>query len=218
MNTLNKNQSERKQPPLESFLDFFKNLNTPETEGSEEETLTAELLTNIDLDDDNQLLNMPITEEEISKCINKLKNSKLPGSDQILNEYIKNAKPKLLPLYTKLFNLIFETGIIPENWVEGMMKPIYKNKGDPMNPENYRAITLVSCMGKVLTAVLNERLNLFLSENEILEENQAGFRKCYSTNDHIFVLQSLFELLKMQRRNYIVHSLIFLKPSIAYGG
>ena len=200
LNTLNKNQSEANQPPLESFLDFFKNLNTPDTEGSEEDTLKEEILTSIDLNDDNQFLNIPITEEEISKCINKLKNSKAPGSDQILNEYIKYTKPKLLSLYVKLFNLILETGIIPEKWVEGMIKPIYKNKGDPMNPEHYRAITLVSCLGKLFTAVLNERLNMFLSENEIPEENQAGFRKCYSSNDHIFVLQSLFELLKLQKK------------------
>ena len=45
-----------------------------------------------------------------------------------------------------------------------------------MNPENNRYITLVSSLGKLFTAVLNERLNLFLTENDILSENQAGFR------------------------------------------
>ena len=69
-----------------------------------------------------------------------------------------------------------------------------------MDPENYRPITLLSCLGKLFTAVLNERLNNFLSENCILFENQAGFRKHYSTSDHIFVLHSLFELLKLQKK------------------
>ena len=81
-----------------------------------------------------------------------------------------------------------------------MIKPIYKNKGDTLNPENYRPITLLSCLGKLFTAVLNERLNVFLADNNILLENQAGFRKHYSTTDHIFVLQSLFELLKLQKK------------------
>ena len=80
-----------------------------------------------------------------------------------------------------------------------------------MNPENYRAITLVSCLGKLFTAVLNERLNMFLSENEILSENQAGFRKCYSTNDHIFVLHSLFELLKLQKKKLYCKFIDFSK-------
>ena len=95
-----------------------------------------------------------------------MKNSKAPGSDQILNEYIKYTKTQMLPLYAKHFNLILETGIIAEKWAEGMIKPIFKNKGDPMNPENYRAITLVSCLGKLFTAVLNERLKMFLSEKK----------------------------------------------------
>ena len=141
-------------------------------------------------------MNAPITSEEISKCISKLKNSKAPGSDQILNEFIKYSRNQLLPLYVRIFNLILNTGIIPENWVEGLIMPIYKNKGDSMLPENYRPITLLSCMGKLFTAILNERLTLFLDENRILLENQAGFRKHYSTSDHIFVLHSLFELLK----------------------
>ena len=145
-------------------------------------------------------MNAPITSEEISKCISNLKNSKAPGSDQILNEFIKYSRNQLLPLYVRIFNLILNTGIIPENWVEGLIMPIYKNKGDSMLPENYRPITLLSCMGKLFTAILNERLTLFLDENRILLENQAGFRKHYSTSDHIFVLHSLFELLKKQKK------------------
>ena len=200
LNSVNKNKNEPNAPSVESFFDFFKNLNATESDDDTEDALKEELISNIDLDDDNQFLNSPITEEEISKCIKRLKNSKAPGSDLILNEYIKYTNPKMLNLYVKLFNLILETGVIPEKWVEGMIKPIYKNKGDPMNPENYRAITLVSCLGKLFTAVLNERINAFLSENEILSENQAGFRKFYSTSDHIFVLQSLFELQKLQNK------------------
>ena len=98
----------------------------------------------------------------------------------------------MLSFYTKLFNIILDTELYSEKWVEGMIKPIYKNKEDNMNPEHYRAITLVCCLGKLFTAFLNKRLNLILTENGILSENQAGVRKKYSTNDHIFVLQSLF--------------------------
>ena len=43
-----------------------------------------------------------------------------------------------MQLYTKLFNLIFETGILPDCWLVGRIRPIFKNKGDPLNPENYR--------------------------------------------------------------------------------
>lgn len=48
--------------------------------------------------------------------------------------------------------------------------------------------------------MLNERLNIYLEENDLLNENQAGFRKHYSTTDHIFSLYSLIELLKYEKK------------------
>ena len=62
-----------------------------------------------------------------------------------------------------------------------------------------RPITILSCFGKLFTSVLNIRLQIFLEEYNILEENQAGFRAGYSTTDHIFVLHSLIELLKTKK-------------------
>ena len=51
----------------------------------------------------------------------------------------------MLPIYDKMFNLILETGIIPQHWYKGVIIPIYKNKGDPTPPNNYRPITLLFC-------------------------------------------------------------------------
>ena len=99
----------------------------------------------------------------------------------------------MLPLYTSIFNLILETGILPEDWLEEIIKPIYKKKGDPLKPENYRPITILSCFGRLFTAVLNLRLTTFLNEHETLYENQAGFRAGYSTCDHIFTLHAFTE-------------------------
>lgn len=105
-----------------------------------------------------------------------------------------------MPVYIKLFNTIFDTGTLPEAWLEGKIRPIYKNKGDKSDPENYRPITILSCLGKLFTAVLNNRLTKFLDTYELLNENQAGFRKSYSTVDHIFALNSLIELFKSTKK------------------
>ena len=148
----------------------------------------------------NEFLNQPFSPSEIEKCIRKLKNSKSPGTDQILNEYLKLTKDKMLHVYVNFFNLILDTGHIPDQWLEGRIKPIYKNKGDSLDPNNYRPITLLSCMGKLFTAVLNERLTQFLEDNDLLKPNQAGFRKHYATTDHIFALYSLIELLKYEKK------------------
>ena len=196
LNSFNK-RKQTKTPPIESFYDFFKDINSVK---SDENGNLDDILTKVNIDDDNNILNTPITADEIAKCIIKLKNSKAPGPDNVLNEYIKYTKDQLLPVYVQLFNIVLNTGIIPEKWVEGMIMPIYKNKGDPLNPENYRPITLLSCLGKLFTAVLNDRLSNYLDENLILNENQAGFRKHYSTSDHIFALHSIFELLRLKQK------------------
>ena len=106
----------------------------------------------------------------------------------------------MLPIYVGLFNLILNTGIIPEIWSQGKIMPIYKNNGDSTNPDNYRPISILSCLGKLFTALLSERLSTFIEENAILKENQAGFRKHYSTTDHIFALYSLIEILKHEKK------------------
>ena len=116
---------------------------------------------NLNTDIDNEI-NQPITESEILKKVKMLKNDKSPGSDSIVNEHIKSTIYMMLPIYTKLFNLILDTGIIPESCTIGVIKPIYKNKGDPKAPENYRPITLLSCFGKLFTLMIDSRLNIIL--------------------------------------------------------
>ena len=98
--------------------------------------------------------------EEIFDCIEKLKNDRASGEDGIINEYIKSTAHQFINIYEKLFNLIFDCGIIPENWVIGKIKPIYKNKGDSSEPKNYRPITILSCLGKLFTSVLCNRLKI----------------------------------------------------------
>ena len=106
-----------------------------------------------------------------------------------------------LPLYTCLFNVVLDSGILPDSWLIGKIQPILKNKGDPLFPENYRPITFSSCTWKRFTSILNNRLTSFLDENEMLSETQTGFRKDYSTLDNIFFsLHCLRELLKAQKK------------------
>ena len=68
-----------------------------------------------------------------------------------------------------------------------------KNKGERENVKNYRPITILSCRGKV------SRLNYYLAKSMLLSENQAAFRKQYSTLDHIYSLYALNELQKSKK-------------------
>lgn len=121
-------------------------------------------------------------------------------TDNILNEYIKSTENLLLPVYVKLFNCVLETGIIPVSWLNGVIIPIYKNNGDSKTASNYRPITILSCLGKFFTSILNLRLIKFLNEHDILQQSQAGFRKGYSCQDHIFTLHSLIDILRQKKK------------------
>ena len=68
------------------------------------------------------------------------------------------------------------------------------DKGSSKDPKNYRAITLMSCLGKVFTGILNNRLASLSDEIGLLSSAQAGFRNAHSTADNIFILHSLINL------------------------
>ena len=105
----------------------------------------------------------------------------------------------MCPIYVKLINLIYDTGLVPDSWTVGNILPIYKNKGNINLAETYRPITLLSCFGKLFSAILNARLNKYMEEMGGIESCQAGFRKAFSTTDNLFILQSLLELSKVYK-------------------
>jgi hypothetical protein len=142
----------------------------------------------------NAELNAVITEKDVLEAITCLNNNKACSTDMIINEFLKHSCNKLLPVFFKLFNIIFDSGIIPDCWSEGIIIPIYKNRGDYCSPDNYRGITILICFGKLFTTVLNNRLNCYSKHYNILCEEQAGFRKHYSTTDHMFNLKCLIDL------------------------
>ena len=201
-----KSKQKADAPSADTFYEFFKEVYSAENVSADDE-----IPLNFNFEHSNAELNRPFTEAEIYSCIRKLKNSKSPGHDNILNEFIKVTKVEMTPIYVSLFNIILNTGIIPDEWSVGKIRPIYKNKGSTTDPNNYRPITILSCLNKLFTAVLNERLTEYLDENVMLSENQAGFRKTYSTSDHIFSLHALIEIMKFEKKKLFCSFVDFSK-------
>ena len=206
LKSISKNTSREKSPTLQQFFEHFQNTNASEINEEfvfEHSEYQSENFDNI--------LNSAIVESEINEAILGLKLGKSPGYDEIVNEHIKSTKSLLMPLYTKLFNTVFETGIFPQAWLQGKIRPIYKNKGDRLSPENYRPITVLSCLSKLFTSILNNRLTKFLEFHTALDENQAGFRHGYATTDHIFTLNAIIELLKSKKKKLFCTFIDFSK-------
>ena len=186
--------------PLNELYDFFKNVNKSSPSHDVDDPIEQDGYSGLGYSDEiNASINQPFTEAEILYAVKNLKNNKSHGIDNIVNEHLKSTIHIMCPIYVKLFNLIFDTGIVPESWSEGNILPIYKNKGNINSAENYRPITLLSCFGKLFTAILNTRLNNFVNENDIIDSCQAGFRKGFSTTDNLFILQSLIQIAKINK-------------------
>ena len=180
--------------PINDLYTFFKDLST--LKNNENEIIATEHDTNIG----DSALNSTITNEEIIQAAKNLQANKASGNDFLINEYLKHSIVSFLPIYNKLFNIILDTGVFPSQWSIGIISPVFKNKGNESNPSNYRPITLLSCFGKLLTSILNTRLTTFLDSNNILNENQAGFRSNYSTTDHILTLYLLLEYMNVNKK------------------
>ena len=210
---INNNKGPKCQAPLDDLFNYFKKINNPPPEHDETVPVQGEVQ-NYPY---NEAINLSITTEEITEAVAALQNNKSPGSDQILNEHIKSTLSSLLPIYLKLFNIIFDDSIFPESWVLGNIIPIYKNKGKAQNPENYRPITLLSCVGKLFTRIISNRLTKYAEEYNLLNDCQAGFRKGYSTTDNLFIINSLIDIMKSKRQNYTALVSILSKLLTQFG-
>jgi hypothetical protein len=100
----------------------------------------------------------------------------------------------------KLFNLVLLTGVVPRAWTDGVIKPILKKKGSPDDPNNYRGITILSCLGKLFTTILNNRLNDYIEQFNVIGNEQAGFRNGCSTLDHMFTLYGIIDILLYKKK------------------
>ena len=107
-----------------------------------------------------------------------------------------------------LFNQSLSAGIFPNEWGKPIIVPIYK-RGTKDDPNNFRGMSLLTCISKLFTKILNNRLVNWANENDKMHEFdiQAGFTKKKSTVDHIFELQTLVTkyLAKEKGRFYSVY-------------
>ena len=137
-------------------------------------------------------LDSDITSSEVQRAIKSLKNNKAAGPDGIPGEFYKNAPPCVVNFLTVYFNRLFASGSFPVAWCKSIIHPLHKS-GDVNIPDNHRGISLLNISGKLYSYILNQRLTSWVEENGLISEVQAGFRKGYSTIDHIFTLLSLVQ-------------------------
>ena len=183
---------------IPTFQEFYSKLyadHHPTMDSLTKEALVeaADSLADNSSENPNELLNSPFTPEELSSAISGLKNGKASSFDHISNEMIKALPPKFKNAILLLFNSCLSSGSY--FWGKSVITPIHK-KGCLTNPDNYRAIAVCSCIGKLLSTMLLSRLILHRATNNPDPPNQSGFCKGRQCNDHIFTLLTIMEKYK----------------------
>ena len=92
----------------------------------------------------------------------------------------------------KLFNSMIDSNSVSTDWLVSLITAIHK-KGERDDPNNYRGISVMSCFGKLLPTILNNRLIKFATERHLLFENQLGFVQGNRTSDPHITLHNLIQ-------------------------
>ena len=135
-------------------------------------------------------LDYPMTSEELEKTKHVLKRGRAGGLDTISNEMISCFLELFPHVILTLFNTILDKNVTIDDWTTGMITAIHK-KGSRSDPENYRGISLLSCLGKFFTGVLYGRLLKFSVERGILSPAQLGFVPGNRTSDAHMIIHNL---------------------------
>ena len=140
-----------------------------------------------------------ITITELNLALGALNENKAEGPDDITTSMLKNTGTNTRLLILELFNDVLLSGTNPSAWKLG--KVILTLKRSPeQDIENYRPITLISCLSKLLTKIIADRISAAVESSGIAGELQNGFRKGRSCSDNIFILNSILELNKSKKK------------------
>ena len=119
-------------------------------------------------------LDSPPTDEELSEALSKLKNRKAGGKSGILPELIHCGGCELEDRILEIMGQMWEVGSVVDDWKDAVVVPIPK-KGDLRRCDNWRGISLLDVVGKVMARIVKERLEKIA--DRVLPESQSGFRK-----------------------------------------
>ena len=189
---------EEDQTVADCCAEYFKRLYNDGFKEDSEHNLAGK----VRLDDTRQQVNVvEPTLEEVRRAVNKLKWGKAAGGSGVAAEMVKAGGDVVVERLHSLFKKVWLSEVIPEDWQCGVVIPLHK-KGDRMNLDNYRGITLMDVVGKVFSGIIRDRLE-DVYRNRIAEE-QAGFRKGRGCVDQIYSLaQIISKRLAVQKNTYL---------------
>ena len=176
----------------------------------DEENVT---LPQFDSKTNNIIHEIHITENEIIDVIQILDPNKATGPDKISHKMLKISPEKIAKPLLIIFNKSLQQSKYPSNWKSAHVIAIFK-MGDTSLPSNYRPISLISCVGKLMERIVYKHFYNHLVNNNLIYKYQSGFLPKHST---VHQLLELYNSI-LKKKNLAASSFaIFLKLSTRFG-
>ena len=121
------------------------------------------------------------SQEKVFKIMENIGISKASGIDKLPGRFLKDGAKILSKPISEICNLSISHGIFPNACKVAKLKPIFK-KDKKVDPSNYRPISLLLLISKIIEKVVLAQTNEFLSANKILYNYQFGFRTNHLSN------------------------------------
>lgn len=145
------------------------------------------------------------TPRVISRLIRGLKNRKSPGDDSINNTLLKQLPKKAIVLLMHIFRACLRLSYFPSAWKCAKIVPIHKPGKDQAVANNYRPISLLNSLSKILEKLILSSLKSHISAHSLLKDEQFGFRAGHSTNHQLVrVCNYIKEALKKKHSTGMV--------------
>ena len=139
----------------------------------------------------------------VEKLIDNIKIDVATGEDNIGAKLIKDGKNAIAPLLTKIINKCYQLNTFPECMKKAIIIPIHK-KENPDEISNYRPISILPTLSKILERSAVNQLTDYLENNNLISPNQHAYRKRHSTVTCLTeVINHVYNLLENKKHTAI---------------
>ena len=143
----------------------------------------------------SRLSEVSITDDDILNAIKSVKVAAANGPDHVSNRLLKETIKSVLTPLKLIFKKSLETAVVPNSWKEAHIVPVFKT-GDKQDKANYRPISLLSNIGKLLERIIFKKLYEYCEANGLLTWRNSGYKKLDSTvNQMIYISHNIYEAL-----------------------
>jgi hypothetical protein len=194
------------QDKANAFNKYFAQQSTLNTDGKEPPQQDEDR-------NENVMQNMRISFLTVKEILQNLDANKASGPDEVSTRLLKQTSEQIAPSLARIFNYSLQTGRFLGIWKEANVTPLYKNKRDREDLKNYRPVSLLSCIGKVMERCVHNQVFNFFIRNNLLSKYQSAFMPGSST---IRQMLELYHQIQTAMDNSRDMRFIFLDISKAF--